>query len=219
MPRYLTSEEKQRKRSLILNNAVEMFDHMLFREITMSKLAKKCKIAKGTIFKYFDTKETLFSFILYSEYDNWVDEEKFALSRFDTFTKQQFIDFTRKRTHDIFANHPRLVRLTSMKRVILDKNINTELYAKLAQKFSCQMREIAKIAASKIPGASEEEMFEFYEAWHIAVVGSYNLGISRENMRKIEEAGIGDIHAIDVEKSALRSVTYYIKGIFCKKEN
>jgi len=213
MPRFLTAEEKQQKYNLIFGNAVDMFDHMLFREITMSKLAKKCNIAKGTIFKYFKTKENLFSFILYSEYDAWVKEETEALNSHEKFTKEEFLEFTQIRTREIFEKHTRLVRLTSIKRTILDKNIEPELYASLVNKFTEQMRGVAELASSKTPAITLEKMFSLYEAWHMAVVGSYNLGMSQENIQKMKDVGIENVHTIDVAETALRSVSYYIKGL------
>lgn len=217
MPRFLTAEEKQQKYNLIFGNAVDMFDHMLFREITMSKLAKKCNIAKGTIFKYFKTKENLFSFILYSEYDTWVEEETEALNSHDEFTAEEFIEFAKYRTKEIFKNHMRLVRLTSIKRTILDKNIEPKLYAELVTKFTLQMKGVAELAASKIKGITLNEMFLFYEAWHMAVVGSYNLGMSTENIKKIKDIGIDNIHTIDVADTAVNSVSYYLRGLIFKK--
>ncbi len=213
MPRFLTAEEKQQKYDLIFCNAVDMFDHMLFREITLSELAKKCDIAKGTIFKYFKTKENLFSFILYSEYDTWVEEETDALNSHEKFTNEEFLEFTKIRTRQIFEKHMRLVRLTSIKRTILDKNIEPELYASLVNKFTQQMRGVAELASSKTPGISVEKMFALYEAWHMAVVGSYNLGMSQENIQKMKDVGIENVHTIDVAETALTSVSYYIKGL------
>lgn len=213
MPRYLTDEEKNRKRQLIFDNAISMFDHMLFREITISSLAKKCKIAKGTIFKYFDTKETLFSFILYGEYEKWAEEELKFLNSREKFTKDEFIKYAEMRTEYIFNNHIRLVRLTSIKRTILDKNIDSKIFAKQVEKFTGQIAEVAKVASEKTQEISYRDMFEFYQAWHMAVVGSYNLGMSRENIDKIKKEGVSQKHIIDVKRTAVRSISNYLKGL------
>ena len=217
MPRYLTAEEKKERYDLIFNNAVEMFDESSYGEITMSNLAKKCDIAKGTIFKYFKTKETLFSLILYSEYDKWVQEETMELEKYREFSCDSFIEFTTNRTKTIFSKHLRLVRLIAIKRTILDKNIDINIYASEVKKFQRQMKNVAAIAAGKTEGISTEDMFEFYQAWHISVAGSYNLGVSKLNKRRLGEINLSELAAFNIEAVVINCVRRYLRGLFFKK--
>lgn len=214
MPRYLTAEEKKERYDLIFNNAVEMFDASSYGEITMSNLAKKCNIAKGTIFKYFKTKETLFSLILYSEYDKWVQEETMELEKHREFSCESFIEFTTKRTETIFSKHLRLVRLTAIKRTILDKNIDINIYASEVEKFQKQMKNVAAIAAGKTNEISADDMFEFYQAWHISVSGSYNLGVSKLNTKRLGEINLSELAAFNIEAAVINCVRRYLRELF-----
>lgn len=59
--RARTAEKKSLRKELILTRANEMYISLGVREITMEDLAKKCEIAKGTLYLYFCTKEEVFT--------------------------------------------------------------------------------------------------------------------------------------------------------------
>ena len=54
-------KEKEQRRNLIIDAAQELFFSKQYEEITIETIAKKAKLAKGTIYLYFDSKEALYS--------------------------------------------------------------------------------------------------------------------------------------------------------------
>jgi len=57
--RATNSEDKLAKRQVILTAALQIFKRTSYNEVTMSAIADKTKLAKGTLFLYFPTKEEL----------------------------------------------------------------------------------------------------------------------------------------------------------------
>jgi TetR/AcrR family transcriptional regulator, mexJK operon transcriptional repressor len=53
-------EKKKRKRALILQAAVKLFSENGFAETPIAAVAKEAGVSFGTVFTYFETKETLF---------------------------------------------------------------------------------------------------------------------------------------------------------------
>jgi TetR/AcrR family transcriptional regulator, mexJK operon transcriptional repressor len=53
-------EKKKRKRALILQAAVKLFSENGFAETPIAAIAKEAGVSFGTVFTYFETKETLF---------------------------------------------------------------------------------------------------------------------------------------------------------------
>ena len=90
MPKVLSEKERKQKEEVILENAMEMFDASSFSEITMNALAKKCDMAKGTLFNYFPTKETLFSRLMYREYAGWAAHELKEIEKHEEKLRHQF---------------------------------------------------------------------------------------------------------------------------------
>jgi AcrR family transcriptional regulator len=184
----------------------------------MNNLAKRCGIAKGTIFKYYPTKETLFTCILYKEYSDWVDEEIKELKKIKNFDCESYIEFIHKQTKNVLNKRHRFVRLTSIKRTILDKNIDVEFFSEKMKNLINQIKEIARLTNCKLNYVSEEEIYDFYQARHIAIVGAYNLGISEYNTKKLIEIDKKFLTSFDIEESVLKCIDYYILGLFYKNK-
>ena len=71
--RATNSEDKQAKRQVILTAALQMFKRTSSNEVTMSAIAEKTKLAKGTLFLYFPTKEELFLALMEAQMIEWFD--------------------------------------------------------------------------------------------------------------------------------------------------
>jgi AcrR family transcriptional regulator len=218
MPKYLTEEEKMVKHDLIFNTAIVMFDESSYGEITMNNLAKRCGIAKGTIFKYYATKETLFTCILYKEYSDWVEEEIKELKKIVIFDCESYIKFIHTQTNNVLNKRNRFVRLTSIKRTILDKNIDVEFFSEKMGNLMDQIKEIARLTNCKMNYVSEDEIYDFYQARHIAIVGAYNLGVSEYNTKRLIEINKKSLVSFDIEESILKCIDYYIWGLFYKNK-
>lgn len=71
--RATNSEDKQAKRQVILTAALQIFKSASYNEVTMSAIAEKTKLAKGTLFLYFPTKEELFLALMEDQLIEWFD--------------------------------------------------------------------------------------------------------------------------------------------------
>ena len=66
-------EDKQARRDAILEVAATMLGRREFNSITMAEVARRCGLAKGTLYLYFATKEELFLAALERELAAWFD--------------------------------------------------------------------------------------------------------------------------------------------------
>lgn len=62
-----------KKRQQIIDATKVLFKDKDFDEITMSAIASAAHVAKGTVFNYFKTKESIFLTILMEEYQRFID--------------------------------------------------------------------------------------------------------------------------------------------------
>ncbi len=74
MKRARNDNEKLSRREDILGAAAALFEENSFRNVTMAALAEKAKIAKGTVFLYFKTKESVYLTLLEQMLDAWAQE-------------------------------------------------------------------------------------------------------------------------------------------------
>ncbi len=66
-------EDKLEKRQTILSTALQIFRNTSYSEVTMSAVAVKAKLAKGTLFLYFPTKEEMFLALMEEQLIEWFD--------------------------------------------------------------------------------------------------------------------------------------------------
>ncbi|NLY81837.1 MAG: TetR/AcrR family transcriptional regulator [Clostridiales bacterium] len=213
MSKQLTEAEKASKEKLILGTAREMFREMNFGDITMSKLAKRCDVAKGTVFRYFETKETLFSIILYDEYAKWIEDEAEELKKVKSFTKESYKEFILEQTEKVVNERDLLVRLISIKRTILDNNVNVNALVKGMDNLTKGIKMLSVETASRMDFLDVMDIFDFYEARHVFIVGSYNLATSINNRDRLKEINEQELIQIDFVRLVLKTTESQLKAL------
>jgi len=63
--------EKEQRRSAILNAARKLFFEKGFKEVTVANIAKKAELSKGSIYLYFNSKEEIYTHILFSDIEKF----------------------------------------------------------------------------------------------------------------------------------------------------
>jgi TetR/AcrR family transcriptional regulator len=123
--RAISSEEKSERRQAILDAALELLVEADYQEISISSVAKKAGVAKGTIFLYFRTKEELFLQLQIGEYKSWFNDIN---SRVHVLLQQNkkkgSIEKFVKIIVSSSADHPMLIRLIPILQVTLERNID-----------------------------------------------------------------------------------------------
>ncbi len=70
---------KKQRKEVIIDKATELFAHMDYYEVMMDDIAHLSKVAKGTLYNYFESKEQLYEEIISSNLDNLLSTIKSAL--------------------------------------------------------------------------------------------------------------------------------------------
>ncbi|HKK95592.1 MAG TPA: TetR family transcriptional regulator [Anaerovoracaceae bacterium] len=215
MPKQLTEKEITDKKECILKIAENMFQEMSYVEFTMSELARRCDMAKGTIFRYYETKETLFTNMLYEEYQRWFKSELFDLDKVKRFTKESYREFILKETEKVLKERPLLIRLVSIKRTILDKNVKSEDLLRGMEGLTKAIKTLSVETVSKADFLDVMDVFEFYETRHLIIVGSYNLSLSTNNRIKLEEIDHENLVRIDMDRLVMKTTDNQLKALLC----
>lgn len=122
--RAISSEEKLERHQAILVAALELLAEADYQEISISSIAGKAGVAKGTIFLYFRTKEELFLQLQIGEYKSWFNDINNRIHVLLQQDKTGSIDEFVKTIVASAVDHPMLVRLTPILHVILERNID-----------------------------------------------------------------------------------------------
>lgn len=80
MKRAHHPEQKEARRQAILDMAAALLPEKPYPAFHMAELAERLDLAKGTLYRYFPTKESLFLALLHTRLENWFHRASAALS-------------------------------------------------------------------------------------------------------------------------------------------
>jgi AcrR family transcriptional regulator len=160
-------EARAERRDAILDAAERLFSEQRFSEVHMARLAQEIGLAKGTLYLYFPTKESLFLAVVHRSFDAWFAAIAERLSH------HAFIDpdALAGELTDALGERPRLIRLLALLHSVLEQNITEEdavaFKAFLARKISRAGIELERLIPMLEPGQGARLLLHV----HALVVG------------------------------------------------
>lgn len=122
MKRAVSENDKALRREEILAVAAEAFDRLGFGAVSMAWLASRCGIAKGTLYLYFPSKESLFVALYAVELDTWFAALDDGLEKIAASSSEQVAGLM----VDALTDRLRLPPLAAILHTILEHNINED---------------------------------------------------------------------------------------------
>lgn len=171
-------EQKEARRRAILAAALALYQEQLIGEITISSIARRAALAKGTVYLYFRTKEEIFVALLLDELSAWAEQLERELPSLSG------ADVVARRLCEHFLQRAQLVRLMGLMHNVLEQNIEVEA----ALVFKSKLLEILELGGALIEasvGLSPGEGARFMLRMHATVVG---LGQMCRPSAAVEEA-------------------------------
>lgn len=122
---------KDARRQAILAATAALSERAQYGEVTMADIARRCRLAKGTVFLYFPTKEALFLDLLDGMLARWLDELHAAVTQNDApWTADQLATVIT----GSLATRPALRRLIPICHGVLEQNVDDERLAAFKQR-------------------------------------------------------------------------------------
>lgn len=129
-------EDKAARRRAILAVAARLLDRQQYHRITMAEVARRCSLAKGTLYLYFRSKEELFLAALEEELAGWFDSmatelggltvgpdapERFAAAVTRTLAKRETFAELLSLVHTVLEQNIDTQSAMAFKRMLLDR--------------------------------------------------------------------------------------------------
>ena len=129
--RARSADAKEARRAAILTAAAALFDRSTYGAVTMANVARRSRLAKGTVFLYFPTKEAVFLDLLDGMLTEWLDALHDAVARDDS--RWSAAELARTIT-DTLTARTALSRLIPLCHGVLEKNVDDERLAAFKQR-------------------------------------------------------------------------------------
>jgi len=131
LKRARSTEAKEARRVAILRVARDLFDEHPFDAISMAEVATKSRLAKGTVFLYFSTKEALFFELLDALLGEWLGMVHELVAQDDKPWPSARLARVLTET---LADRPALERLLPMSATVLEPNVPAPRLAEFRHK-------------------------------------------------------------------------------------
>ncbi|HJU84258.1 MAG TPA: TetR family transcriptional regulator [Holophagaceae bacterium] len=195
MKRARDREQKRERRNAILAEARALIQGTPFTELTMSQVADRCGLAKGTLYLYFRTKEELFLALLEQEFGIWFEALERGLDAMKGGSNREAV---RRLLVDATLARPDFPRLLGLLHGVLEHN----LPAQVAHAFKLDLlrhaertaRHLEKRLAFLAPGQGLELLLRF----HALVIGFQAMADPAPAIREILEFPGLEVFQVDL---------------------
>ncbi len=146
--------EKEERRQSILRAAHEVFFENGFHRATVDDVAEQAEVSKGTVYLYFESKETILAHLLLEGLDELLDELERAYAATDALLADERLRRLSQAYLRFFRQEPEYFRLlVAMDRGRFQDSITAEVYQ---QVFSASLEGLSWVAQAIQQGIDEQ---------------------------------------------------------------
>ena len=208
--RATNDEDKLAKRQTILASALQIFRNTSYTEVTMSAVAVKAKLAKGTLFLYFPTKEEMFLALMEEQLIEWFDAVDAELDSLE----EKSIPAVAALFADSLHERAEFTRLLAIHSTILEQNVSYESIFKHKQLILQRLAGTGSRLEKSLPFLTAGQGAHFILQCQALVVGLWHLSDPSPIAAKVIEKEGLTVFKLDFNlefKNVLTSLLYGIE--------
>lgn len=187
MPKKLFFELKDEKRTKIIETAISEFARYDYNNSSTNRIVKDAGISKGSLFKYFESKEDIYFYILDCVTEELMLNLKEKLDKLPTDLFKRVIKYS-ELEFDWYINNPKKYKLIIN---AFGKN-DTEIYQKTKTRYNL----IGQDIYYKILGDISINQFKFDKQKTIDILKWFLKGFNEEFINKVHVQNCTDIDYI-----------------------
>lgn len=163
----------------ILACALRLIDNHRYDEATMANVAKSAGIAKGTLYLYFPTKESLFLELLGDRLNAWFEElereVELAVNSTDTLDVPELLARS-------LAKRQAMCRLLGILHSTLERNVDEEVVHAFKLHLARQMSRGSRSLGRFLPGLNADEVQRLLLRTHALTVGLVQMATAKPSV-------------------------------------
>jgi len=215
----LTVGQKAEKARAIALVARQQFEKKSFSQITMAEIAKQAGVSKGTLFNYYESKESLFMTLLLDGYCDYFESMIVTVNQQKTFELADFIQLLLDETAELITNHATLVRLNALRGPILEQGANLDQTVAHRKALYATNERLAQIICQRVTRLSVEEVSQLFLVQSAIISGLMNLSALDEFQQQplVEQDFVH--FRINLKRDAVTTFNYYLVGRYPTSES
>lgn len=217
MPKALTESERQDKATHIKVHALELFATMGYDELKMETLASHCGVAKGTLFNYFATKETLFLVLFAEAYEAFCQGLMKIISDAAPLEMDTFAPVLNRYIQEVVIKDQAYLKLLSLTHSRLEHNVGLDEATRFREILYGRMKDVGLVMAENIKGMTLVKGIKLMMSLHTMMIGHVLLATLPRTMEDHLDAMTLDHYSMDLALSLEENLRTYLHGLVGKR--
>ncbi|GJG98212.1 TetR/AcrR family transcriptional regulator [Cupriavidus pauculus] len=168
--RARTDQQKEVRKTIILDAARELLEALSVREISLRELSRKVDLSKANVVRYFETREAVFFTLLNQALEDWLIDLPAELSAELPGDGVDTASFAKALARSI-ARRPLICKLWSALGGELESNLSPEAVRAFKLEHSEHQSQLARIFRDFMPQVSSENARDFASIFVVMVAG------------------------------------------------
>ncbi len=210
--RAVSDEEKLERRQAILVAALQLLAEEDYHEISISSIAARTGLAKGTIFLYFRTKEELFLQLQIAEYKAWFNDINSRLHALLQRGRTGNIEAFVRTIAASAADHPTLLRLTPILHITLERNIDYKTALEFKRFLLSEMQATGALIEQCLPFLRKQDGARFLLELQIVLIGLIQMSHPAPLVEQVLRKEGLQVLEVDFEKKLRETLTLLLNG-------
>jgi AcrR family transcriptional regulator len=200
--RAMHDDQKLIRRQALIDAAWGLFQTQSYAAINMNEVAQTAEVAKGTVYLYFPSKESLFLAVLETQFTLWFDAIDSAL-----VTPNLGITEVAELFTESFTQHRGLARLFAITHVILEHNIDYEVARQFKTLLYQRITYTGRLLEMALPILTPKSGVQILLRAYALVIGIQHLADPAPIMLQVI-ADHPELHAFQIEFASLFFATF-----------
>jgi AcrR family transcriptional regulator len=204
-------EDKQARRRTILGAAARMLQRRSYGELTMAEVARKCGLAKGTLYLYFHSKEALFLAALEDELAEWFADLTVQLATIDP--QRDEVDRFADMLAATLAARPTLNDLLALVHNVLEQNIEPDVALAFKQMLLARLTLGGRALETVLPRLPEGSGPRLLLRIYAMVVGLRQMADPSPTVAKVLELPEMAPLRVDFRSDLAETIVHLVRGM------
>lgn len=213
--KYAKSKEaKLKKRKVLLDEVQKRYAKNDFDAIRMLDVASGCHVSKGTVFNYFESKETLFLTLLMREYGQWFDGLYQRIQGAEALDEKAFVNLVLDYVDDSLRVNEKLFHLVGLGHSRLEHNVSLRMAEQYRRFINEKVTGIGYLVTSKVSDVTQIQSIKMMMTLHTLFVGHGQMALLPKVMMKELPLDELEMFEVDFRVTLIETLKVYLRGLF-----
>ena len=207
--RAISEKDKKKRKEKILKTAWNLYKQTDGQLPTVSVIAQKSGLSKGTFYLYFKTKEEIFLQLYLHKLQEWHESVADKLDRCSRNISE--VEFAEIITDYVIKN-PLLLKMGSLVKAVLEENTDEKIVVETKMQIARLLECCGQLTCQNFSGVTQNQAIQIHMRIYALIFGLWQITSSPKHIRKMLKKA--QVHAFepDFHDIVVESVATFLKG-------